>query len=37
MNAIGVRRIGLPYVVPLVFILLTVAGAAPALLAPHMK
>jgi hypothetical protein len=31
MNAIGMRRVGSPYVVPLFFILLTVSGAALAL------
>lgn len=33
MNAIGMHRVGSPYVVPLFFILLTVSGAALALLA----
>jgi hypothetical protein len=32
MNVIGMRRVGSPYLVPLVFILLTVSGAALALL-----
>ena len=33
MNAIGMYRVGSPYVVPLLFILVTVTGAALALLA----
>lgn len=33
MNAIGMHRVGSPYVVPLFFILLTASGAALALLA----
>jgi hypothetical protein len=33
MNAIGMHRVGSPYVVPLFFVLLTVFGAALALLA----
>jgi hypothetical protein len=37
MNAVGMRRVGSPYVVPLFFILLTVAGAALALLASNTK
>jgi hypothetical protein len=32
MNAIGMRRVGSPYLVPLFFILLTVSGAALAVL-----
>ena len=32
MNAIGMHRVGSPYVVPLFFILLTVSGAALAML-----
>jgi hypothetical protein len=34
LNALGMRRVGSPYVVPMLFILLTVAGAALGLLAP---
>jgi hypothetical protein len=33
MNAIGMRRVGSPYVVPLFIILLTISGAALAVLA----
>ena len=33
MNAIGMRRVGSPWVVPLFFILLTISGAALAVLA----
>jgi hypothetical protein len=33
MNAIGMHRVGSPYVVPLFFALLTVSGAALALIA----
>jgi hypothetical protein len=35
MNAIGMRRVGSPYVVPLFFILLTLVGVAIALLPAH--
>lgn len=37
MNAVGMRRVGSPYVVPLFFILLTVAGAALVLLASNTE
>jgi len=37
MNAVGMRRVGSPYMVPLFFILLTLAGAALALLASNKK
>lgn len=37
LNAIGMRRVGSPYVVPVLFILLTVAGAVLALLAPNAR
>ena len=34
LNAFGMRRVGSPYVIPLLFILLTLAGAGLALFAP---
>jgi hypothetical protein len=37
MNAVGMRRVGSPYVMPLFFILLTVAGAALVLLASNTE
>ena len=36
LNALGMRRVGSPYVVPIFFILLTLAGAILALLAPDI-
>jgi hypothetical protein len=36
LNAVGMRRVGSPYVVPIFFILLTLAGAILALLAPDV-
>src|SRR5215831_5597507 len=34
LNALGMRRAGSPYLIPVCFILLTIAGATLALLAP---
>lgn len=34
VNAVGMHRVGSPYIVPLLFILLTIVGASLALLAP---
>jgi hypothetical protein len=36
LNAIGMRRAGSPYLIPVCFILLTITGATLALLAPEM-
>jgi hypothetical protein len=36
LNALGMRRVGSPYVVPMLFILLTIAGVALAVLTPDV-
>ena len=37
LNALSMRRVGSPYIIPVCFILLTVAGATLALLAPAIR